>query len=122
MLERRGRRQCFAAQRRSERLALQELGNDEGSPGMAADVVDYQDFWMVERPCCAHFLFEATEPLEVHREALRQDLDRDITADAQVAGTVDFAHPSRADQAHDLVSTDQSAGRERVFIPCGGFE
>src|SRR5919204_6203368 len=117
MLERRGRRQCFAAQPRPERLALQELGNDEGSPGMAADVVDDQDVWMVERPCCAHFLFEATEPLEVHREALRQHLDRDIATDAWVAGAVDFAHPPRADQAYNLVSTDQRAGRERIFIP-----
>src|ERR671925_339370 len=122
MPERCGQRQCFAAQRRPERLALQELGNDEGCPGVIADVVDDQDVWMVERPCCAHFLFEATESLEVRRKALRQYLDRDIATDAGVAGAVDFAHPSRADQPYDLVSTDQRAGRERVFIPCGRFE
>ena len=42
----------------------------------------------------------------------RQDLDRDIAAQAAVVRAVDLAHPALAEPAGDLVGTELRASRQ----------
>ena len=44
---------------------------------------------------------------------VRQDLDRDVSAEARVLRPVDLTHPARPDLAEDLVGTELRAGGER---------
>ena len=49
----------------------------------------------------------------VIRERRRKDLDGDRPIEPQVAGGVDLAHPSRANQAGHFVGPEARAGRKR---------
>ncbi len=46
-------------------------------------------------------------------EGLRQDLQRDIAIELGVARAIDLAHAPFAEQGHDFVRADASAGGER---------
>ena len=67
---------------------------------------------MVEGAGRARLLLEAPQAVRHRCEKRgRQDLDRDLAAQARVAGAVDLAHAARAEGGEDLVGPEAGAGR-----------
>jgi hypothetical protein len=67
---------------------------------------------VIENPGRARFLLEALQAVRVGRERRRQDLDRDVAAQARVLRTVHLSHPARADRLEDLVGPEAVSRRE----------
>ena len=94
-------------------LAGDVLHDDEVDPVRRLDLVDGDDVRMVEGGGGTRLLDEAQSSVLVRHPLGGQDLDRDLAAESCVAGAVDLAHPSRAQQGEDLVGPELRAGRER---------
>ena len=87
-----------------------------GGP-VGARVVDLRDVRMIERrqrPCLA---FEAGSPRGVRRQAVGQDLDRNVAVQLRVAGAIDLAHATCTQVGHDLVGMEASPNRDRHRAP-----
>src|SRR5438876_11406580 len=67
---------------------------------------------MVEAPRRPRLPAESVDVLGSARQRRMDDLERDVPLQAGVAGAVNLAHASDAEQAHDLVGTEAVAGRE----------
>jgi len=89
-------------------LALNKL-HDECTdlPGLLQPMDD-RDVGVVQRGQGPGFALEPRAAVRVGGERLRQDLDRDVAPQAGIARAVDFAHPARTDEAHDLVGAQAS--------------
>ena len=116
-LDRRAGGEPRAAQARRERLAFQQLGDDVGSTVVGADVVHRQDVRMVELAGRTGFQLETSQPSRIGGDLGRQHFDRDIPAQAGVAGTVDLPHPARPDRRHHFVGAQLRPGSERHDSP-----
>ena len=68
---------------------------------------------MGERGGCVRFRFEALQPLGIDRERGRENLDRDVSAQAGITRAIDFAHPAGTEDADDFVRTKSGAGGQR---------
>ncbi len=89
-----------------ERLAVDELHDQEVDAALAPDVVQRADVRMVERRHRARFALEPLAPLHIVRQRSRQYLDGDGSIEARVARFVDLAHPARAERREDLVRSE----------------
>ena len=99
----------------AERLAFEQLGDDVRDGALAADVVDDQKIGMVERAGGPGFRLEAPDAHRGPRAPVsRQRLDRDVAAQARIAGAIHLAHASGADQAVDFVRAEPCSRRERI--------
>ena len=76
------------------------------------DIVDGGDVGMIECRQCAGLAFEPQDGVTIGGDARRENLDRDIAAQARIAGTIHLAHSSCAEQRDNLVSADTRAGLE----------
>ena len=94
----------------AQRLAFEQLRHDVRGALVVTRVVDREDVGMVEQARGARLLLEAAQPVGVGREGGGQDLDRHIARQARVAGAVDLAHSSRAQERGDLVGPDLGSG------------
>ena len=65
---------------------------------------------MIEGGKRAGFALESQDRIPVSGDARRQDLDRDVAAEARIAGAIHLSHPSCAEERDDLVSADTRAG------------
>ena len=59
------------------------------------------------------FTLEAREPIDVVRERLGQDLDRDVAIQLRVAGPEDLPHAAFADAGDHFVDTETGTGVKR---------
>jgi hypothetical protein len=80
-----------------------------------AGVVDGEDVGMVQLSGGAPFLLEAMHAARVRRGEPRDQLDRDVAAEARVACAVNVAHATGADPPGDLVGADCGAGGQRAI-------
>jgi len=71
-----------------------------------------RDVRMVERGKQLRLTFEPRETLGVVSEVLGEDLDRDVTPELGVAGSLDLSHPARTNGRDDLVDAEQASGRK----------
>ena len=101
----------------TQRLALEELGDDVRRTLVRTEVVDGGDVRVVEHARGAGLLLEAFQAIGVLRERGGQHLDRDFAAEARVLRAVDLPHASRTELGEDLVGTEPRAGGERHFRP-----
>ena len=76
---------------------------------MLADVVNSQEVRVIQRGNRPGLLFKATEPIGVASKGLRQNFDRDLSAQAGIPAAVHLAHAARAKQRHDLVRAEALA-------------
>ena len=97
------RRQRHPAHALAEGLALQQLAHHVGRAGLVPDVVDGDDVRMVEGAGGPRLLLEPLEARGIGAHRGGENLDRDLAAQARVAGAVDLAHRARPEQVHDLV-------------------
>ena len=73
---------------------------------------------MVEHPGGARFLFEAAQRSGDRCERLRDQLDRDVAAEARVFRAIDLAHAAFTEPSDDLVGADPGADiASRSFWP-----
>src|SRR5437867_842792 len=79
---------------------------------MSADVVNRHNVRVVEHPGGASLLFETLQTFRVIGVGGRKYFDRNVTAEARVAGAIHFAHPSGADGSQDFIGAEPSAFRE----------
>ncbi len=84
---------------------------------MRADVVDGQDVRVIELPGGARLLLEAMQPAAIGREASRDQLDRDVAAEAWIARAVDLAHAAGAEPAEHFIRTDEGPGGNGMDRP-----
>jgi hypothetical protein len=71
---------------------------------------------MGQRAGRARFLFEASEPARVGREARRQDLDRDLAIEPRITCPIDAAHATGADQPANFIRSDRATGRRLRIV------
>src|SRR5262249_26275528 len=93
-----------------ERLAFEQLRDDERRIDVRADIEHGKDVRVVYRRGRARFLFEAAEPVGVGGDGDRENLDGHIAAQARVAGAIDLAHPASAEGTDNLVRAEANAG------------
>ena len=102
----------------AERLALEQLHHENAPALVDADVVDRADVRMIERRRDPRFALEAVGDVGRQLDALRQQLQRDVTAEARVDGLVDDAHSAGAELPDDAVVenliTDHDCSHYRV--------
>ncbi len=77
-----------------ERLPFEELRDCERDASLCAEIVDGEQIRMRQRRQDLCFPFKARKRGGIHRESLRQDFDRDLTAEPCVARPVDVPHPT----------------------------
>ena len=99
-------RERRAPQLLAQRLAFEQLGDDEGRAVVLPNVVDGEDVRVVERAGGASLLLEACEALGVCRELRGQHFDRHVAPDLRVAREIDLAHPALAEQGADFVAAE----------------
>ena len=85
----------------------------------AGEAVDLCDVRVIEGRERLRFAIEACEALRFEREVGWQDLQRDVALELRVAGLVDLAHATRADEGVNLVGTETRAGGESHRNPPG---
>jgi hypothetical protein len=67
---------------------------------------------MRQRGDCSRFALEARQPIGITRHAGWQDFDRDVSAQARVAGAVDLSHVADADGRKHFIRAEPGAGNE----------
>ena len=102
-----------AAELVAERLAFEQLRHEVVEAVVLADVVHGEDVRMVERGRRTRLLLEPQQTVAIAAELNRQDLDRDVTSQPDVAAPIHLAHASGAEDAENLVRTETGAGAER---------
>jgi hypothetical protein len=90
-----------------ERLAVQQLHDEEGLAAGFIDLVDGADAGMIEGRSDAGLAVEALEGGGVGSGVAGDELEGDVAAEAKVLGLVDDTHPARADAAQDFVMPDR---------------
>ena len=113
-----GDRQRSVRQALSQRVAFDELGDDEGHVVEHAEVVDHQDGGMVERGDGARLGVEPPQAIRVVGDRQRRQLQRDGTLEPGVVCPVHLAHAAGADARVDAIAADRAAdkGRHRVCM------
>ncbi len=99
-----------SAQPFPQRLAVEQLHDDERMSVMHSRIEHIDDVWMGERSDGLRFAFEALAPPQIVRERLRQHFDRNVTPEARVPRAIDLAHAARADGRDDFVGAEARAG------------
>src|SRR5262249_14992517 len=84
-----------------ERAARDVLHHERGGAGVL-DPVDLGDIWVIERCERLRLALEPRDAIGVVRQALRQDLDRDVAIEARIASAIHLAHSTFADLGKDL--------------------
>ena len=95
------------ASRVGERLALDELEDQEPDAVGLLEAVDRADVRMIQRGEHARLALEAREPVGVARERARQDLDRDVAPELRVARAVHLAHAAGAEQRLQVIAAER---------------
>ena len=108
-----------AAQQRRQVFAVYVLHRKKNLIVGLADVVDATHVGMRDAPRDAHLIAKAFEGPLVGC-GLGQELERDLLAQAQIVGAIDFAHAAATEKRdHAIPPCDQHAGDEAPFVARG---
>lgn len=116
--ERLVKREGSALQAVVDRLARDELEDEEAGVAGLIDAEDLRDVGMVQRGERRRLALEALQALVVGGEVLGEDFDRDFAAEARVLRAIDLPHRSGAERAKGLVGREGRAGKQGQ----GGWE
>jgi hypothetical protein len=104
-------RKRTAAHSLTQRLAFDQL-EDDPADGLTAlgyilfEAINGADVGMIQRRKDARFALEARLAVGVGAEAVRQDFDGHVAAEARVVRAIDLAHPTRPDSLLQLIGTE----------------
>src|SRR4030088_1822960 len=93
----------------SQRLTLQEFGDDVGRAVLQAHVVNRNDVGMVQRGSRPCFLVKAPHMVWIGAGGRANELEGYVSTQSLVTGSKDLAHPSFADFFEDPVMSHQLA-------------
>ena len=85
-----------------EIVALDEFHHERGHAPAFFQAVDSRNVWMVQGGEHFRFALKSCEPIVISRERWRQDLDRDLTLQLGVGGSVHLPHAAFADLGGDF--------------------
>ena len=105
-----GERGWMARVEAVERLAVEQLHDEEGLAVGLVDFVDGADAGVVECGGDAGFAVEALESGRIGSGGAGDEFEGDVAAEALVFGFVDHTHATRSDAAQDGVVADGRAG------------
>jgi hypothetical protein len=105
------RRKGPAAQPVGQGLSLQQLHGDEELAVVLADLVDLADVRVIDGGGGAGL---APEALARRLVGLRDGLDRDLAAQAEVLGREHDPHPALPEPAEDAVAAESARGERRI--------
>ena len=86
-----------------ERWAVDELHHESSRAADVFDAVNRRDVRVVQRCQHVRFALESRQPVGIVHERIGQNLQRDITVQLDVAGSMDFAHSTDADARGDFI-------------------
>ena len=112
VVDRRARRQGPAVQVVAKRFAFEQLGHDERSAFVHADIVNRKNIGMIQAGGCAGLTFESPLTNRIAREGRRQHLDGDVAPELRVVSAIDVAHPSGAQLGEDLEPAESMPHRD----------
>ena len=92
-----------------QRLAFDQLHHEEMAPLSFLEAVQGGNVGMAQRREDLGFALEACETIGVGGQRVRQHLDRNRASELRVAGPVDLAHATRAQERQDLVRAESCA-------------
>jgi hypothetical protein len=96
-----------------EVIAFDEFHHERGSALTLFESVDGCDIGMIQRGEDFGFALKTCEPIVVSGERWRQNLDRDLTLQLGVGGSIYLPHPAFADLGRNLEDAEARAGSER---------
>ena len=99
-----------------ERRPLHQLHHQGERAVALLDTVDLRDVGMVECRQRLRLALEARPPLGIRGQQIRQDLDRDVAIELDVARAIDLAHSAFADLGLDPVMTEKGTDHGRVRL------
>jgi hypothetical protein len=105
-------RQPAVAETVAQRLAVEQLGHDEGRAVVAANVECRENVRVIQRRRGSRFLLEALQAIGIGRERRREHLDGDVGSQPRIARAIHLAHAAGADGADDFVRTEPCTGLE----------
>jgi hypothetical protein len=111
--DRASRRKRPGSEPASDRLTLEQLRDDIERAVVGADVVDGENVRVAQRADGLRLLLQPPDQIRVVRTRGGHDLDRHVTLQAIVPGSIHVAHPTRTQRADDLVWTQTRAGTQR---------
>lgn len=105
-------RQCAPAQALGERLAVEELHDEEVGTVLRAYVVEMADVRMIQRGNGAGFALKTLLEFGIVGEVSGENLDGDNAIEARVFRAVDLSHAAGAERCLNLIRTQLYARGE----------
>ena len=107
--QRLGRREAAVLQPLRQRLSVDELEDEKRRAAGFFEAVNRGNMRMTERRERLRLSLEPGDAIRVTGHRVGQRLDGDVTLQPGIAGTIDVAHPARAEHGENLVGTDPRA-------------
>ncbi len=108
-IENRRFRQRAGREERLERLPLEQLHRQEALFFVLAEIVDRADVRVVQRGSGAGLTLESFDRGRIVRQFRGEELQRDMSSEAQILGSIDDAHAAAADLFDHAIVRDGSA-------------
>jgi hypothetical protein len=86
-----------------QRLAFDKLQDKKALPVSLFNSIDGGNIWVIERGEDFGFTLKPGQPLAVYGEDIGQHFDGHLSAEADILGPINFAHPTGAEFAKDPV-------------------
>jgi len=90
------------------------LHGNEGLAFVIANLINRADIQVVKSRCGTRLALEALQRLAISRKLFGKELERNMSAELQVFGFVNYAHASATQFAQDLVMRDGAAEHGRT--------
>ncbi len=105
-----------APQQRGQILAVHVFHRQIGGALGFADIVHTADVRMRDLPRDAHFVAETRERGLIRRPLSGKELEGHCLGQQQIVSTIDFAHATAAQQAHDPITLRQQGSRREPAL------
>lgn len=112
MIDQRANLERPTSESQMERLALEQLHDEEALVVVATDIKQRADVRMTEAGNRLGLAVETRFGLRVADAAGGQDLDGDVPIEARVLRAIDLAHTAHADRGDNFIGTEAGAGRQ----------
>jgi hypothetical protein len=102
----------------AQALALEQLGDHEGSTVGLTDIVDPENIVMIERGNRTRFLLETPQAIGIGGEGSGQNFDGDVASQALITSAVDLSHSASANHCDDFVRSEFGTGSQGHEVCC----
>ena len=93
-------------------VTLDEFHDERTHPAGFFEAVDVRDVRVVQGCEGLGFSREPGQPVRIVRKRVREDLERDIAIQPDIARAIDLSHAAFADRRGDFVDAEKRTGRE----------